>query len=136
PADLKDVVAISAGRWHNLALKKDGTVVGWGCALDDCSVVPAGVIDVVAIAAGGEHSVALKKDGTLVTWGSSGDGDSSNSYSGDGDGWDASGLKDVVAISAGLVWTVAIIIPSNKKVPGTATGGYNRLNLRWRTKIN
>jgi hypothetical protein len=45
--------AIAAGYGHSLALKTDGTVVGWG------SSVPEGLTNVIAIAAGGGHSLAL-----------------------------------------------------------------------------
>jgi hypothetical protein len=53
-------------------LKRDGTVVAWGCGagLDhgQCSV-PSGLSGVTAIAAGNAHSLALKRDGTVVAWG-------------------------------------------------------------------
>src|SRR5437867_3109801 len=32
PSDLAAVSAVAAGEWHSLALKRDGTVVAWGCA--------------------------------------------------------------------------------------------------------
>ncbi len=70
PAELRDVTAIAAGGMHTVALKNDGTVVGWGDNwLDDQSGVPAGLTGVTAIAAGGMHTLALKKDGTVVAWG-------------------------------------------------------------------
>src|SRR5206468_11946192 len=52
---------------HSLALKSDGTLVGWG--LNDFGQinVPGGTY--TAIAAGPFHSLALKSDGTLVGWG-------------------------------------------------------------------
>jgi alpha-tubulin suppressor-like RCC1 family protein len=37
---LTDVIAISAGYYHSLALKKDGTVVAWGNDIDGQSTVP------------------------------------------------------------------------------------------------
>ena len=30
PSDLTNVVAISAGPWHTLALRADGTIAAWG----------------------------------------------------------------------------------------------------------
>ena len=60
-----NATAISAGRWQNLALKKDGTVFGWGLG----SFIPPGLSNVVAISAGESHSLALKQDGTVITWG-------------------------------------------------------------------
>ncbi len=66
PDGLSEVVAIAAGRTHNLALKEDGTVVGWG---ENFGAIPQNLGSVSAIAAGASHSVALREDGTLVTWG-------------------------------------------------------------------
>jgi hypothetical protein len=79
PAGLTDVTAISAGLTHNLALKSDGTVVGWGTDLlgTGAETPPVGLTGVTAISAGGTvifgtvpaHSLALKSDGTVVGWG-------------------------------------------------------------------
>ena len=68
PAGLSNVVAISAGGFHSLALKGDGTVVAWGAGEPNNpsdlfgfgqSTVPPGLSGVIAIAAGGWNSVAL-----------------------------------------------------------------------------
>ena len=64
PAGLSGVTAIAAGSNHSLALKSDGTVVGWGA-----QTIPAGLSGVTAIAAGYDQSLALKSDGTVVAWG-------------------------------------------------------------------
>ena len=55
PAGLSGVTAIAAGAFHSLALKSDGTVVGWGQ-----TTIPAGLGGVTAIAAGDYYSLALK----------------------------------------------------------------------------
>src|SRR5208283_673873 len=60
---------IAAGGSHNLALKNDGTVVGWGYNGYGQTMVPAGLSNVVIISAGVYHSLALKHDGTVVAWG-------------------------------------------------------------------
>ncbi|MEJ0090787.1 MAG: hypothetical protein WDM80_13720 [Limisphaerales bacterium] len=67
PAGLTNVIAVSAGYNHALALKADGTVVGWGWS--DATNVPAGLSNVVSIATGYQFSLALKSDGTLTSWG-------------------------------------------------------------------
>ena len=54
--------------YHSLALKSDGSLVGWGDNGYGQTNVPAGN-DFVAIAAGDYHSLALKSDGSLVGWG-------------------------------------------------------------------
>ncbi|MEZ4734645.1 MAG: hypothetical protein R3E79_46735 [Caldilineaceae bacterium] len=60
PAELRDVVAIAAGAYHDLALKADGTVVAWGADFfRQLSTKPAGLNHVTAIAANSFHSLAL-----------------------------------------------------------------------------
>ena len=88
---LTNVVAVSAGRDHALALRSDGTVVAWGDNRFGQTSVPKDLTDVVAISAGGWESLALRKDGTVVFWG---DGD-------DGKGSVPPNLSNVVAIAAG-----------------------------------
>ena len=90
---ISDVQAIAAANYHSLALKRDGTVWGWGynaCGQvgdgstneRDSPVQVSGLTNVVAIAAGGEqsgfitgHSLALKADGTVWAWGCNGSGE-------------------------------------------------------------
>ncbi|OQA03311.1 MAG: Beta-propeller repeat protein [Planctomycetes bacterium ADurb.Bin401] len=62
-----EFVAVSAGTAHSLALKKDGTIVGWGLN-DSEQNIPEGN-DFKAVAASYSHSLALKNDGTIVGWG-------------------------------------------------------------------
>src|SRR5215211_1972225 len=65
-----DFTAIASGFNFNLALRSDGSLVGWGSNDFGQSTVPAGS-NFVAIAAGRYHSLALKTDGSLVGWGQS-----------------------------------------------------------------
>ena len=82
---LTNAVAVSAGNHHSLAIKSDGTVVGWGDnfggqAIGIKSTYPpyrdSGVVtidgqtlsNVVAISAC-QFSAALKHDGTVTVWG-------------------------------------------------------------------
>jgi len=69
PQDLSNVVAISSGIGHNLALRGDGTVYAWGNNSHNQCSVPSGLSNVVSISAGGYQSIALKSDGTLAVWG-------------------------------------------------------------------
>jgi Regulator of chromosome condensation (RCC1) repeat/PASTA domain len=102
PSGLSGTTAISAGRWHSLALKGDGTVVAWGCSsgnLGQCSV-PGGLAGVTAVAAGDFHSLALKGDGTVVSWGCGGADFGQCSV--------PMGLSGVTAIAAGLAHSLAL----------------------------
>ena len=69
PEGLRNVLAVSAGYHHNLAVLEDGTVRAWGTNSYGQLDVPADLRDVVAVAAGRGQSVALKLDGTAVVWG-------------------------------------------------------------------
>ena len=111
PPGLSNVVAIAAGYNHYLALKKDGTVFGWGgnangqvTGVPSLSAAglaaPGGTIlsNVVAIAAWGEFSLALRADGKVVAWGRNGYGQTDV----------PAGLSNVVAIAAGYAHCLAI----------------------------
>jgi hypothetical protein len=95
---LNNVIAIAAGDIHSLALKSDGTVVGWGSNGFGQLNIPAGLNNVTAIAAGYGHSLALKSDGTVVAWGDNVYLQSSV----------PAGLNNVIAIAAGDVHSLAL----------------------------
>lgn len=88
---------IAAGGHHSLALKSNGTVVGWGSGLG-VTMIPSGLESVVSIAAGWEHSLALKSDGTVVAWGSNSAGQTNV----------PGGLEDIVSIAAGNSHSLAL----------------------------
>src|SRR5260221_8977459 len=74
PTGLTNVLAISAGYFHSLAVRSDTTVAAWGQWYSGSSTyttvtVPSSLTNVVAVAGGLSHSVALRKDGTVVAWG-------------------------------------------------------------------
>ncbi len=77
PGDLTDVIAIAAGHNHSLAVKSDGTVVGWGNNEFGQTQPPDGLSDAIAVSAGSTHSLALKSDGTVIGWGNNSDGQAS-----------------------------------------------------------
>ncbi len=77
---------VSAGEFHSLALKEDGTVWAWGRnnhgqlgdGTNENRGIPVQVkgsggegflTDVVAVSTGRNHSIALKADGTVWAWG-------------------------------------------------------------------
>jgi hypothetical protein len=69
---MSGVTAIAAGSSHSLALRRDGSVVAWGCTGEDnrgqCTVPPEAASGVTAIAAGLWQSLALKNGG-VIAWG-------------------------------------------------------------------
>jgi alpha-tubulin suppressor-like RCC1 family protein len=83
---LSGVTAITAGGYHSIAMKGDGTAWAWGSnengQLGDTTttqrntpVQVSGLSGVTAIAAGSYHSLALKGDGTVRAWGSNSSGE-------------------------------------------------------------
>jgi alpha-tubulin suppressor-like RCC1 family protein len=106
PANLSDIVAVSAGGAHSLALRGNGTVTGWGDNSFGQAGAPGGLSGVIAIAAGGQHSLALRNDGTVASWGR----DDFNQATVPG------GLQNIVAIAAGTDHSLAL------KNDGTVVG--------------
>lgn len=100
------VVQISAYGSHSLALKSDGTIVGWGIDNYGQITIPAGLTDAIAVAAGNRHSLAIKANGTVVGWGLDSSGQSTPT----------AGLTGVTAISAGDDHSIAL------KSDGTVVG--------------
>ncbi len=130
---LSGVTAISAGRYHSLALLSNGTVMAWGDNREgqlgngttENTGVPTlvpGLSGVTAIAAGGEYSLALLSDGKVMAWGANGSG-----QLGDGTNTtrlkpvEVSGLNGVTAIAAG--WHHSLAVLSNGTV---MSWGFNR----------
>ncbi len=59
--DATDFIAISAGSSHTLALKSDGSIVGWGLNWAGLALPPEGN-NFIAIAAGHLQSLAIRKE--------------------------------------------------------------------------
>ena len=61
---------VASGINHALALKADGTVVGWGSNSFGQITIPTAATDIVDIAVGDGFSVAVKSTGSVISWGS------------------------------------------------------------------
>ena len=96
PAGASNVVQVSAGAMHNLALRQDGGVIAWGSG--EATDVPAGLPEMVSVAAGGTHSLALSRGGLVYCWGTNNAGQT-----------EAPGnLSNVVAVAAGGSHSLAL----------------------------
>ncbi len=98
PAGVSNVVAISAGWNHALAVLSNGTVQAWQEAGTFYFTPPAGLSNVVATASGSFHALALKKDGTVTGWGQSAHGETNS----------PAGLSNVMRLAAGEETSLAL----------------------------
>ncbi|MBQ7355109.1 MAG: hypothetical protein IJW62_06295 [Clostridia bacterium] len=95
-AEWTEIVAISAGNYHLLGLKADGTVVAAGSNLNgQCDT--AELQNAVSIAAGDNHSLILHSDGTVTALG--------NNLAGI---CNTSDWSDIIAISAGTLHSIGL----------------------------
>ena len=106
---LSNAAVVSAGFGHSLAIRSDGTVVGWGgnglgetLGYETPYLYPTNGVakisgqilsNVVSVVAARTFSLALKNDGTVVTW---------------GENYIPAGLTNIVAIAAewGCSWAL------------------------------
>ncbi len=98
PADLGEVISVDSGYHFTLALRRNGSVVGWGDNSQGQITIPAGLGPVIAVSGGDLHSVALRTNGTVAAWG----------YNAWGQTMPPAGLDRVTAIAAGGYHTLAL----------------------------
>lgn len=105
PPGLTNLIAISAGEDHLLALKADGTVAAWGSASrfwpvspNPLTNVPSGLNGVTAIAAGLSHNLAVRSNGTVVAWGDGSYGQTNI----------PAGLSNVIGVAVGDLHSLAL----------------------------
>jgi hypothetical protein len=134
PPALSNVVAITAGAAHSLALRADGSLAVWGRGMPP----PPGLSNLAGIAAGAYHSLALGANGGVVAWGNNRVGQCSV----------PAALTDVVSVTAGAFHSLALrrdgtvaawglnhsgqcdVPPGLSNVITIAAGGYHSLALK------
>ena len=123
-ANLKDIVAVSAGGYHTACLKYDGTVVVIVENLEykDKWKDVESWTDIVAVSSGAGHLIGLKTDGTVVAVGDNDCGQC-----------DISGWTDIVAVSAGYDHTVGL--KSDGKVVAVGDNENGQCNVEGWTEI-
>jgi alpha-tubulin suppressor-like RCC1 family protein len=133
---LTDVVAITAGREHSLAVKSDGTVWAWGSnvygQLGDGTktnrsrpVQITSLTGVTDVRAGAHHSLALRSTGTVAAWG--------RNYRGElGDGTTVTtrptpttvlGISDAISIGTGRDHCLVVLSDHTMRSWGYNDGG-------------
>ena len=99
PPATGNLIAISAGRDHCLALKDDGTVGIWGSANAFGQLnAPPGLTNVIGISANFLHSLALRADGKVFGWG----------WNDFGQCTVPAGVSNLVSVSAGILHSLGL----------------------------
>lgn len=111
PSGLTNVVQISAGSEHTLALLREGKVVAWGTGAQ--TNVPPALAGVVNLSAGGSQSLALRRDGAVVAWGQDTAGQTDVPQA----------LSNAVAIAAGGSHSLALRADGTVAAWGSNTNG-------------
>jgi alpha-tubulin suppressor-like RCC1 family protein len=139
PPQVSQIISVSSGSGHHLALRADGTVFAWG--KNDCgqlgngntteqyTPVPVqGLSHIKAVFAGKDHSMAIRHDGSLWAWGN-------NEYGKLGDGTTSArstpvlitGINAVVDVSLGTIHTLAL--KSDKTAWAWGRNSFGRLGI-------
>jgi alpha-tubulin suppressor-like RCC1 family protein len=117
PIVASNVVAVSAGESHSLALLMDGTAVGWGDSTYGQAMVPPQGTNLVVVSAGGAHSLGLTASGEVLAWGDGSAGQTSVPQSATG----------VVAVAAGARHSLALL--NDGRVVGWGDNTFGQTNI-------
>lgn len=113
PRSLLPFTVVSAGGLHSMALRSDGSLMGWGDDALGQSSVPPGLGPVKAVDIGFAYSMALKPDGSVVCWGWNSHGQCSV----------PSGLGPVSSIAAGQSHCAVVRVNGSVACWGQNTSG-------------
>ncbi len=115
PVNATNLVAITAGQYHFLALQASGTPIGWDYDFWGQSSPPGNLSNQVAgLAAGYGHSLALLTNGTVFAWG----------YNGYNQTNVPASATNLIAIAAGGQHSLAL--RSDGSVIGWGTDAYSQ----------
>jgi hypothetical protein len=114
-----NVLCLSAGWQHNLALKADGTILTWGSNGFGQETLPANLTNVVAIGAGQYNSVALAADGTVFEWGNNSSGQTNI----------PTGLTNAVAIASSSLAMHSLALKPDGTVAAWGYNGFGQTNV-------
>jgi hypothetical protein len=106
-----NLVTLSAGNAHTLALRGDGSVLAAGANDFGQVTLPDGLSRSVGVAAGGAHSLALRESSTILAWGANDFGQTNV----------PAGLSNVLAVAAGSAHSVALLAGGTVTVFGGET---------------
>ncbi len=122
---VKPIVAVSAGGFHSLALRDDGTMISWGdnfygqlgigqSGTANSKFVAVNVIPLTstdrfsAIATGTTHSLALRTDGVVVSWGDGAKKQLGSNLASSTVLNEVTSTSNIVAIAAGIAHSLAL----------------------------
>jgi alpha-tubulin suppressor-like RCC1 family protein len=109
---LHQIIQVSCGLGHTIALRSNGQVRGWGLSSYGQSAVPPSLRDglpgVVSVAAGGLHSMALRGDGSVACWGAGSPSDAVDDFLHCGQSAPPSSLSSVTDVAAGGLHSAAL----------------------------
>ncbi|MBI5383104.1 MAG: hypothetical protein HZA90_00300 [Verrucomicrobia bacterium] len=100
PANLTNVIAISAGMEHNQALRRDGSIFVWGRTNAAVVTKSPPMTNAVALGAGWHYGVAVNPDAQVMSW---------------GEDESAQSMDAVVSLSVGALHT--LLIRTNDQSP-------------------
>ena len=116
---LDDVVAVAGGRFHSIALRRSGSLVGWGYNADAQLGWETNGTRFVGLAAGANHTLAITEDGAVRAWGNNDYGQTDVPPS----------TQSALAVAAGDSFSLALL--NSGDVVGWGDNTYGQLYLPW-----
>ncbi len=113
PSGVADLIDVSAGAAHSIAVTSAGDVLAWGANGSNQSQVPPGLAPVLSADAGDFHNLALHGDGSVSAWGANEAGQCTIPPS----------LTAVAEVSAGGAHSLALLTDGSLAAWGSDSNG-------------